>query len=81
MFCMGENVENMVLEYLRRLDMKVNALDIKMDALTDDLRETRSVLSGVVQILASQDAHMLRVETRLGRIEKRLQLHDPAISG
>jgi hypothetical protein len=39
------------------------------------------VLSGVAQILASQDAHMLRVETRLGRIEKRLELNDPAIPG
>jgi hypothetical protein len=63
---MGENVENRVLEYLRRLDKKVNALDVKVDALADDLRETRTVLSGVVQNLASQDAQMLRVETRFG---------------
>ena len=81
MFRMGDNVENVVLEYLRRLDKKANALDMKVDALADDLRETRTALSGVVQILASQDAHMLRVEMRLGRIEKRLELHDPAIPG
>jgi hypothetical protein len=49
--------------------------------LAEDLRETRNALSGVVQILASQDAHMPRVETRLGAIEKRLELHDPAIPG
>jgi chloramphenicol 3-O-phosphotransferase len=59
----------------------VNALDEKVDAIVDDLRETRRALSGVVQILASQDAHMLRVEMRLGRIEKRLELHDPAMPG
>jgi hypothetical protein len=74
MFNMGENVENLILQYLRRLDKKV-------DALADDVREARTVLSGVVQILASQYAHMLRVEMRLGRIEKRLDLHDPAIAG
>jgi hypothetical protein len=74
MFNMGENVENLILEYLRRLDKKV-------DALGDDVREARTVLSGVVQILASQDAHMLRGEMRFGRIEKRLDLHDPAIAG
>jgi hypothetical protein len=68
-----ENIENLILEYLRRLDKKV-------DAPADDLRQTRSVLSGVVQILASQDAHVLRVEVRLGHIEKRLDLHDPALS-
>jgi chloramphenicol 3-O-phosphotransferase len=71
---MAETVDNLVLEYLRRLDKKV-------DALAADLRETRSTLSGAVQILASQDAHMLRVEVRLGEIEKRLDLHDPAIPG
>jgi chloramphenicol 3-O-phosphotransferase len=71
---MVENVQNLTLEYLRRLDRKV-------DALADDLREARNVLSGVVQILASQDAHMLRVETRLVAIEKRLELQDPAIPG
>jgi hypothetical protein len=69
---MAENVENLVLEYLRRLDREV-------DALAADLREARQALSGVVQILASQTAHMLRVEVRLGNIEKRLELHDPAI--
>lgn len=69
---MAENVENLVLEYLRRLDKKV-------DALGADLKEASQALSGVVQILASQDAHMLRVEVRLGNIKKRLELHDPAI--
>jgi hypothetical protein len=71
---MVEGAENLALEHLRRLDKKV-------DALAEDLREARSVLSGVVQILASQDAHMLRVEVRLGAIEKRLDINDPAIAG
>lgn len=71
---MMENVENLVLEYLRRLDKKV-------DAMAADLQEARTALSGVVQILASQDAHMLRVEVPLSAIEKRLEMHDPAIPG
>jgi hypothetical protein len=70
---MAEQVDNLVLEYLRRLDKKV-------DAIAADLHETRSALSGVVQILASRDAHM-RVEVRLGAIEKRLEMHDPALPG
>jgi hypothetical protein len=71
---MAEQVENLILEYLRRLDKKV-------DAIAADLHETRGAVSGVVQILASQDAHMLRVEVRLGQIEKRLEISDPAIPG
>jgi chloramphenicol 3-O-phosphotransferase len=71
---MADAADNLVLECLRRLDRKV-------DALAEDLREARSVLSDVVQILASQDAHMLRVEVRLAAIEKRLDIRDPAIPG
>ena len=71
---MAENVENLVLGYLRQLDKKV-------DAMAADLHDARQALSGVVQLRASQDAHMLRVEVRLGNIEKRLELHDPAIPG
>jgi hypothetical protein len=71
---MADQVENLVLEYLRRLDKKV-------DAMAAELHEARSTLSGMVQILASRDAHMLRVEVRLGAIEKRLEMHDPALPG
>jgi hypothetical protein len=71
---MSETVEHLLLEYLRRLDRKV-------DALGDSLREARAGLSGVVQVLAAHDAHMLRVEMRLGEIERRLELHDPALRG
>jgi hypothetical protein len=42
---MADKVGNLTLEYSRRLDRKV-------DALAEDLREARNVLSGVAQILA-----------------------------
>ena len=35
----------------------------------------------MLNILASHDTHMLRMEVRLGDIEKRLALVDPAIPG
>ena len=47
----------------------------------DGLAELRQMVSGIVQILASHDQHVLAMEVRLGRIEKRLELHDPAIPG
>jgi hypothetical protein len=55
--------------------------DEKLDKVIDGLAELRQMVSGIVQILASQDAHMLRVETRLTQIEKRLDMVDPAIPG
>lgn len=69
---MAENVENLVLEYLRRLDKKV-------DGIAEDVREIRTTQAAMLQLLASHDNHMLRMEDRLGRMEKRLELHDPAI--
>jgi predicted nuclease with TOPRIM domain len=69
---MADNVENLVLEMLRRLDQKV-------DRVAEDVREVRSTQAAMSQLLASHDNHMLRVEDRLGRMETRLELHDPAI--
>jgi tetrahydromethanopterin S-methyltransferase subunit G len=71
---MAENVENLVLEYLRRLDKKV-------DGLAEDVREIRTTQAAMPQLLASHDNHMLRMEMRLERIEKRLDLVDPVLPG
>jgi hypothetical protein len=35
----------------------------------------------MLQILSSHDKHLLRLEMRVGHIEKRLELADPAIPG
>jgi hypothetical protein len=71
---MVENVENLTLEYLRRLDGK-------FDLMAADIREMKTTIAGMMQILASHDNHMLRMEMRLERIEQRLDLADPAIPG
>ena len=69
---MAESVENLVLEILHRLDKKV-------DGMAEDLRELRKAQSGILQILASHDGRLSRLEDRLERIEKRLDLFDPAL--
>jgi hypothetical protein len=56
-------------------------VDEKLDKVIDALAEVRTHQAAMLQILASQDTHMLRVEVRLGDIEKRLALVDPAIPG
>ena len=53
--------------------------DEKLDKVIGGIAELRQMVSGIVQILASHDQHMLSMEVRLGRIEKRLDMHDPAI--
>ena len=56
-------------------------VDDKLDKMTDTLAEIRTHQAAMLQILASHDNHMLRLEIRLGDIEKRLALADPAIPG
>jgi hypothetical protein len=54
-------------------------VDAKLDKVIDALAEVRTHQAAMLQILASQDSHMLRMEVRLGDIEKRLSSVDPAI--
>jgi predicted RecB family endonuclease len=56
---MAENVENLVLEMLRRLDKKV-------DGLVEDVREVRTNQGALLQLLVNLDNHVMRMDGRLG---------------
>ena len=75
------DLKEFVHERFQRADDKLNAALAKLDKTIDGIAELRQMVSGIVQILASHDQHMLAMEVRLGRIEKRLELADPAIPG
>jgi hypothetical protein len=55
--------------------------DEKLDKVLALLLELRTTQAGIMQILAAMDARDLRTEGRLDRIERRLDLHDPAFPG
>jgi hypothetical protein len=54
-------------------------VDEKLDKVIDALTEIRTHQAAMLNIPASHDTHMPRIEVRLGDIEKRLALADPAI--
>jgi hypothetical protein len=54
-------------EYLRRMDEKLDRVLIRMDELS-------SSISGLLQIAAAQSSHLNRLDQRVERIEKRLNL-------
>jgi hypothetical protein len=56
-------------------------VDEKLDRVIVALAEIRVHQAAMLNILASHDTHMLRMEVRLGNIEKRFALVDPAIPG
>jgi predicted nuclease with TOPRIM domain len=64
---MTDEPDNLVLQYLRRLDAKV-------DRVIDDMRDVKVRLTGVEEGLAGVNRRIDRVESRLDRIERRLDL-------
>ncbi len=66
---MADDLKEFVHERFRRTDEK-------LDKLFDVVAEMRTTQAGMLQILAAIDARQLRMEARLDRIEKRLDLVD-----
>ncbi|MBK5959352.1 hypothetical protein CCR97_14210 [Rhodoplanes elegans] len=66
---MAEQIDSILLEFMRRFDRKLNDL-------TDDVRELKVRMTGVVEGLAGVNRRIDRLEDRLTRIERRLELSD-----
>jgi hypothetical protein len=66
---MADDLKEFVHERFRRTDEK-------LDKVLEVLVEMRTTQAGMLQILSAHDNHLLRIEGRLDRIEKRLDLVD-----
>ena len=66
---MSDEPENLTLNYLRRLDAK-------MDRLIGDVHDVKIRLTSVEEALVGVNRRIDRVEERIDRIERRLDLAD-----
>ena len=66
---MADEPDSLVLVYLRRIDAKV-------DRLIDDVNDLKAGVSSVEENLAGVHRHIDRLEVRVERIERRLDLAD-----
>ena len=66
---MNDNVANLILERLRRMEEK-------QDLEADRNRETRERLGHIEASVASLSRRVDRIDDRLDRIERRLDLQD-----
>jgi hypothetical protein len=71
---MADEPQNSVLEHLRHIRGVV-------DAIREDILELRRNQAALLRIVANHESHQVRVEESLGRIERRLELTNPAIIG
>ena len=71
---MVENADNIVLEHLRHIRKAVD--DLRLDILDVKSRATGlEILMGqMVSLMAAQSGRMDRIDERLGRVERRLEL-------
>jgi hypothetical protein len=68
---MAGEPDNVLLEYMRRFDRKLNDL-------IDDVRELKIRMTSVVVGLAGVNRRLDRMEARVERIERRVELTDAA---
>ena len=66
---MTDGPDNLVLQFLRRIDAKV-------DRLGDDMHDVKLRLTGVEEGLVGVQRRIDRLESRVDRIERRLDLVD-----
>jgi predicted nucleic acid-binding Zn-ribbon protein len=66
---MVDEPDNIVLMYLRRMDEK-------LDRLLDDVRDLKVRMTAVEEGVAGVNRRLDRLEVRVDRIERRLELTD-----
>ena len=66
---MADEIDNLVLEHLRAIRSDISEIKLKVDELAGSY-------SGLLKIAASQGDSILRLDRRIERIEKRLDLVD-----
>ena len=68
--------ENLILEHLRHIRRAVDETRLDLMDLKTRVTAVEVSLGQVVTLLAAQSGRMDRIEDRLGRVERRLELSD-----
>jgi len=73
---MTEDTTNIVLEHLRHIRPAVDELRLDVSDLKLRMTAVEGTLGNIQTQLAGQSARMDRMDERIGRIERRLELAD-----
>lgn len=73
---MNEKVENLILEHLRAIRGDITRLSDKVDLLAAQDLSMKQHMAGFLGQETAQDAKIAQIDSRLDRIEKRLELVD-----
>ena len=78
---MADEADNLILEYMRRFDIQLKVFDSKLDRLGEDMHELKVRMTHVDENLAGVHRSLDRMDFRMERIEKRLELIDSPYGG
>jgi archaellum component FlaC len=73
---MADEPENLTHVMLRRIDQRLQSMDIKLDRLSDDVHDLKVRMASVEEGLVGIHRRIDRLEVRVERIERRLELAD-----
>ncbi len=75
---MTDNVENMTLKFLRRLDTRLDRLESDLGDIKLRATATEEHLASIMMSMAGVNARMDKIDERLSHVERRLDLTDAA---
>ena len=78
---MAEEPENLVLEMLRRIDVRLGKIEERLDRMGSDIHDLSIRLAHVQENQAGVHRRLDRIELRVERIEKRRELVDNPYGG
>ena len=74
---MSDTVTNrLLLEHLKAIQSKLSAMAGDISDLKSDMRGLKAHMAGFMQSEVAQDSAIATLQTRLERIERRLELRD-----
>ncbi|QTN18570.1 hypothetical protein HZ989_09895 [Brevundimonas sp. AJA228-03] len=78
---MVDEPDNLVLQILRRVEIRLTAIETKLDRVGEDVHGLKIRMTHVEEGLAGVNRRLDRIEERVDRIEKRLDLVDHPYGG
>ncbi|MCZ8194584.1 hypothetical protein [Brevundimonas sp.] len=78
---MADEPENLVLQILRRVEMRLTTMETKLDRVVEDVHGLKVRMTHVEEGLAGVNRRLDRIDERVDRIERRLELADHPYGG
>ena len=72
----SENVENLTLVFLRRIDERLDRMESDLGDIKLRMTATEEHLASMMMSIAGVNARMDKIDGRLARVERRLDLTD-----